>query len=1108
MSTLDRALRTRLADTIGTARKVAEEAVRDAICRLGVTDDEAPAYLPPDQKDLRVRLRAHARTLGDAWDREKKKLLETKRLEDAAAYEVWHRMLFGRFLVERGLLIHPDLGEPVDPSELADLAREEGEADPWALVERFAAPSLPAVFKPDDPVLAMTLDPALAKRLRDLVAALPVEVFTADDSLGWTYQFWRTAEKDAINRAGGKIGATELPAVTQLFTERYMVQFLLHNTLGAWWTGKVLAADPNLARNAVDEQELRDACALPGVSWDYLRFVREGEGSPWRPAAGSFPGWPARAAEITYCDPCCGSGHFLVEAFEILAALRRNEEGLSGTDAARAVLRDNLHGLEIDGRCVQIAAFNVALAAWKVAGGPVMLPQPHIAWVGAPPPMSRSEMAALANGDVGLRHALEGLHDQFVQAPLLGSLLEVGARDLLDSDLRERSDAGLAKLREAGPERAEGAIAARGLIDAAALLGKRYVLLATNVPFLGRSRQAPGLAAYITQQMSEAKTDLATAMLQRMRSMARACGTIAAVTPQNWLFLGGYSKMRTRWLTEAELDFVISLGPAAFRDMNWWASQTALVAWSSRPPTPSHKFLGIAADTGRDLDAKPRLLATGDMRFLEQAKQRRNPDARIVVHDSSDTVLLESIAASFQGIKTGDDERFRRFWWEAASIVSPWKLLQSTVEGTSTYGGRESMIHWEHDGALMARRQGLGAFGRKGVAVSQMRDLPVTIYTGEIFDSNAAAVIPKRVDHLLPLWVYLCDPTFKELVRHIDQALKVTNATLVKVPFDLTYWEEVAAAKFPDGLPEPYSDDPTQWLFHGHPAFAEVGTELHTALARLAGYRWPAETERTLDLGRVARERTVLAGRLPGVDEDGLLALDAAGIERSLADRLRTHLAGAYGSSLSPRRETELVRAADAKLDKREARDATIEAWLRDRAFRQHCVLFHQRPFLWQVWDGLRDGFSAFLHFHRLDHAALERLTFTLLGDWIAKARAEGRTAHENRALQLQQRLRAILEGEAPYDIFVRWKSLARQPIGWHPDLDDGVRLNIRPFMTAEVLREQPRITWKTDRGTDTTSAPWYDLGPAYGGKPGDRINDHHLTLAEKRAAQLAAKAS
>lgn len=92
----------------------------------------------------------------------------------------------------------------------------------------------------------------------------------------------------------------------------------------------------------------------------------------------------------------------------------------------------------------------------------------------------------------------------------------------------------------------------------------------------------------------------------------------------------------------------------------------------------------------------------------------------------------------------------------------------------------------------------------------------------------------------------------------------------------------------------------------------------------------------------------------------------------------------------------------------------------------------------------------------------------------------------------------------------MRWKVLHEQPIGWNPDLNDGVRLNIRPFMKvadvgkkgAGVLRIVPKIDWKKDRGTDVPSAPWYHLGLEYGGKEGDRINDHYLSLAEKHAAR------
>jgi len=234
--------------------------------------------------------------------------------------------------------------------------------------------------------------------------------------------------------------------------------------------GKALTIRPEWARDAPDEAALRAACALPGYHWDYLRFIRE-EGA-WRPAAGTFLGWPTRAAEITVLDPCCGSGHFLTEALAALAALRGAEENLSATDAVTAVLRDNLHGLEIDGRCVQIAAFALAITAWRIGGAGTKLPTPHVAWVGAPPPLPKSEFAALANGNAELQRGLEALHDLFAQAPLLGSLIEVTGGDLASPTRVARIEESIAalveKMRGAEPERAEGALAARGMADAAA----------------------------------------------------------------------------------------------------------------------------------------------------------------------------------------------------------------------------------------------------------------------------------------------------------------------------------------------------------------------------------------------------------------------------------------------------------------------------------------------------------------------------------------------------------------------------------------------------------------------------------------------------------------
>jgi hypothetical protein len=190
--------------------------------------------------------------------------------------------------------------------------------------------------------------------------------------------------------------------------------------------------------------------------------------------------------------------------------------------------------------------------------------------------------------------------------------------------------------------------------------------------------------------------------------------------------------------------------------------------------------------------------------------------------------------------------------------------------------------------------------------------------------------------------------------------------------------------------------------------------------------------------------------------------------------------------------------------------------WLRNSFFDQHCKRFQQRPFIWHIWDGRKDGFSCLVNYHRLNYKTLENLTYSYLGDWIkgqhadAKAGKVGADLRLAAAQALQEKLKLILAGEPPYDIFVRWKPLSGQPIGWNPDLNDGVRMNIRPFVQADIFRKPPNIKWTKDRGKepersgqDKDNYPWYWDGRTFSG---ERVNDVHLSNAEKLAARKGAK--
>ena len=249
---------------------------------------------------------------------------------------------------------------------------------------------------------------------------------------------------------------------------------------------------------------------------------------------------------------------------------------------------------------------------------------------------------------------------------------------------------------------------------------------------------------------------------------------------------------------------------------------------------------------------------------------------------------------------------------------------------------------------------------------------------------------------------------------------------------------------------------------------------------------------------------------LPFADADGIVCLSATKGEAPAAERLRVLLAHAMGQfDLSTLLATAGPKGSKSK---------TLEDWLREEFFEQHCAIFHNRPFIWHIWDGHKNGFSALVNYHRLDHANLEKLTFAYLGDWIRRQQAAvdcgeaGSDARLAAAKLLQARLKLILEGEPPYDIFVRWKPLSEQAIGWHPDLNDGVRMNIRPFLAQDIpggkkgvgiLRNKLNIKWEKDRGKepqrDKAEFPWFWNGSTF---TGDRLNDIHLTREQKEGAR------
>ena len=414
MASLARELRNDLGNKVTAARRIAEEGARKVVESLAVHNSAPWDSMSAADRKLRNRLRAHGRQLGD--QRDQKGVQSINYLVSEVAYEHWHGMMFARFLAENDLLLMPGTTTAISLEEVEEIAREE-KRDWLAVVSEYAEKMLPQIFRSGDPTLEVVLLRETRNQLETIIRSLEKEVFTASDSLGWVYQFWQADRKDEVNASGSKIGAEELPAVTQLFTEDYMVDFLLDNTLGAWYAGKVFAANPALSETTKSEEELRLAMALPGCPWKYLRFVQKN--GNWTPAAGTFETWSKSAKNLRCLDPCMGSGHFIVAMFERLVALRMAEYRSDEATAVAAVISENLFGLEIDQRCTQIAAFNLAFAAWRRVGYCV-LPAMNLACCGLAPNFRKDDWLKAAGDDDRLRRGMERLYSLFKDAPTLG----------------------------------------------------------------------------------------------------------------------------------------------------------------------------------------------------------------------------------------------------------------------------------------------------------------------------------------------------------------------------------------------------------------------------------------------------------------------------------------------------------------------------------------------------------------------------------------------------------------------------------------------------------------------------------------------------------------
>ncbi|MDR1036702.1 MAG: hypothetical protein LBT40_09055 [Deltaproteobacteria bacterium] len=1113
----------------------AKKAARDELGRLGVNDLSPPPDLTFGEIEFRLRLRCHGRRLGDALDGGKKGM---ERLLDEATYERFHRVLFARHLAERGILMRSGEEGPVSVSleDCGMMAAEMGEPDGLSVAAGLAEEMLPEIFLPEYATSRLPLPKKGREEIQKGLEKMSRNVVMSSDSLSYVFHMWRTSQDFKTERH--RWSSDGPPAFSQEMTLAYMVRYLLDNSVGAWWSGRQIPAD--LWKTASSAREIRESPLLDGVRLDKIRLVRNDDGS-WSSRSGSFGTWPDDLSNFRIIDPCCGSGQFLLRVFDMLVPMRVKADRLSVRDAIDAVLLENIHGLDIDRRCVQLAKFGLMLAAWTYpdAGGYRELPRINVECSGMPADHTRNGWIRLADGDERLSRVLMNLHGLFQEAPVLGSLLEPCLAAGADPPDLSDFDYALERLKDklAGQnsdEFRDMALSAFQTVRSASLLSGRYTLVAGNVPNMPASKQDEDLRKYCEWRYPESKDDLSTVFLERCFGMLADGGTLAVLSPISWLFTDSYAPLRNRLLDRSGRRLHFGIMTEEFTSKRDVPVRSALLVTSlartgmtgsgDSPvmPVPEH---GISQTGSPGSVSDQEVTKSAAARFLRSMELSLGKP-------------LREIATIQSGIISNDDARFRRYFWEfpCVDLGSGWRFFQTPPERTMLYGGRSDIIRMTAQSLARAKHSGTVSYARAtsryyssdkpcavGVAVSRTGNHQASLYTGDLHSSDVAVLIPKDVKDLRELWCCCSSQEFEKRLQVTGRTNKLTDSDILSVPFDSIRWGTRAATEYRDLLPAQFSDDPTQWNFHGHPFKSVLWhveskaprefdfdrkdlSVLQVAVCRVMGYRWPPELDMQMELSGSQRYYTdYFKKRDPMAGAGGILCIPGMPGIPGAANKVYAFLKSIYFRG----------RFLDKLLKNAGFSGRSLDEWLRDGFFVQHCRMFRERPFIWQVWDGHRSGFSALINCHKLSYELLETLVDKHLGRWIDLQKKNARKIPESKpllvaAMNLKLRLKAILHGEDPYDIFVRWKSLDQQPVGYRPDISDGVRVNIRPFMTgpdirvkgAGILRDKPDIDWSMDCGKDVPgadgipsrrSAPWLKMFN------GQRINDHHLKLSDKQ---------
>lgn len=712
---------------------------------------------------------------------------------------------------------------------------------------------LPGMFEKENDYTELLLPDALLSKggiVHDLVNKIHEDNFHMEkegqiEIIGWLYQFYISEKKDEVfaQKKNVTINKDTIPAITQLFTPQWIVKYMVENSLGRLW----------LERDKAESGLSDDVMNASYYGWKY--YVEEAEQTPevaeqLRILRSQNP--INRPEDIKLIDPCMGSGHILVYAFEVLYQIYLSQ-GYAEREIPNLILQNNLYGLDIDDRAGQLAYFALMIKARSYNRRffrQENIPQPMVysfperkwfiagveKWLGVS--MAESDRKAAYQD---LLYLAEILGDY--KGKTYGSAIKI-ERAIDFSRLRSYiHDFATGQITMDDTDFMSQAKYFDQLIDIAEVLAQKYDVVVTNPPYMA---PAPAQADWVKKNYPDTKSDLCVVFIERNFDFLKQNGYLSMITMHSWMFLSSYEKFREKLIASKDIVNMAHLGARAFDEIGGEVVQTtAFVMRRSHVSGYFGTYVRLVDYAGQQVK-EDAFLHMSNRHIAIQGNFEKIPGMPVAYWINSRTFNLfgEKYLSDFskccKGLDTGDNNRFLRLWYEVCtqsiSIIDPngtWIPYNKGGSFRKWYGNNEFIVNWSNDGKILTQFPGSNIRNRsfhfkEGITWSTTANEFSCRFSrqGFLFDSKGCMAFPNAPAQLYSILGYMNSIVASTFLRIITPTLDFNPGPVGRIPTIMPKDVHTISALVEQNIDLTKNDwdsFETSWDFKAHPLIAFKG---------------------------------------------------------------------------------------------------------------------------------------------------------------------------------------------------------------------------------------------------------------------------------------------